>query len=39
MLGDSSPVPPDEETMEANDIQAGMGESQKKAIEMEGLKH
>ena len=30
MLGDSSPVPPDEETIEANDMQASMGESQHK---------
>lgn len=30
MLGDSSPVPPDEETIEANDKRADMGESQQK---------
>lgn len=30
MLGDSSPVPPDEETIETNDMQASMGESQHK---------
>ena len=33
MLGDSSPVPPDVETMEANDMQASMGDSQLKGDE------
>ena len=30
MLGDSSPVPPDVDTMETSDMQASVGESQHK---------
>jgi len=33
MLGDSSPVPPDVETMQTNNMQASMGESQLKGDE------
>ena len=38
MLGDSSPVPPDEDTMETSDMQGSVGESKHKGDQDERAK-